>query len=187
MMIIGVSGAQGSFSEEAARYYCRENKLTDFRLEYLIDMENVLKALAKNKITLGIFPLVNSRGGVVEQAVVAMGRFHYTLQNIFKILIRHSLLARKGVTKGELREITSHPQALKQCQKYLQKYKKARVYPYSDTAQAAKDLAEGKLGQFTAVVAPAACAKIYRLAALAKNIQDVEDNYTSFLAVRGKS
>jgi len=38
----------GSFSEEAALEYCREEKIQNFELSYLISVENVLAALDKS-------------------------------------------------------------------------------------------------------------------------------------------
>ena len=59
-MIIGVSGARGSFSEEAARVYASKYaKLRTFELAYLISAENVLSSLEKRKIHAGIFPIEN--------------------------------------------------------------------------------------------------------------------------------
>ena len=58
--IIGVSGDKGSFSEEAAEYYCYKNAVSDYELKYLVSVENVLTALSKDEITMGIFPIENS-------------------------------------------------------------------------------------------------------------------------------
>ncbi len=47
---IGVSGNKGSFSEEAAKHYCQENKIEDFKLFYLENVTNVLKSLGLGEI-----------------------------------------------------------------------------------------------------------------------------------------
>jgi len=54
---IGVSGSIGSFSEEAAHHYCRENKIKHYELKYLISAANVLKALKYKRIDKGVFPI----------------------------------------------------------------------------------------------------------------------------------
>jgi len=56
MLKIGVSGNRGSFSEEAANYYCHKNKISDYEIVYLISVERVLKAYCNNEINKGFFP-----------------------------------------------------------------------------------------------------------------------------------
>jgi len=182
---IGVSGDKGSFSEEAGNYYAKEEGIGNYGIKYLIDMEGVLKALDKKKIDIGIFPIVNSTGGVVEQAITAMGRYPFKLEKIFPILIKHCLLAKIGSKRKNIKKIYSHSQAIKQCERYLFKnYKKADIIEYVDTAKAAKDLSSGKLSGDPAVIAPQGCARLYDLEILEKGIQDKKDNYTTFLAVK---
>ena len=53
-----------------------------------------------------------------------------------------------------------------------------------DTAQAAKDLASGVLPPDTAVIAPAKSAQLYGLDIIAKGIQDVHPNLTTFIIVK---
>jgi len=91
-------------------------------------------------------------------------------------------MVREGVKEGEIKAITSHEQALKQCREYLKKeWPKAKIEEYEDTAKAAEDLAAGKLPETTAVIASAAAAKLYKLKILGESIQDLKTNYTTFL------
>ena len=180
---IGISGAEGSFSEEAARNYAESNKVKDFSLAYLISVENVLSSLEAGAIDLGIFPIENSTGGVVTETVHAMAKHNFDIKKIFDIDIHQNLLVREGANVGEIITITSHEQALKQCRGYLKsKWPKAKIEEYEDTAKAAEDLAAGKLPATTAVIASAAAAKLYKLKILEKSIQDLKENYTTFLA-----
>ena len=78
-MKIGISGDIGSFSEQAAKEYCQKNKISDPKIKYLISVENVLSALDKDEVDLGVFPIENSNGGIVIESVYAMSR------HIFKI------------------------------------------------------------------------------------------------------
>lgn len=180
--IIGVSGSEGSFSEEAAQHYAQEQGIKDYQIKYLISVENVLAALKKKEINKGIFPIENSNGGIVIEAVQAMSRHIFTIENIFEIDIRHCLLVKPGTKVSDIKSITSHPQALKQCRMYLKRrWGKTELEEYSDTAEAAKDLGIDKLSASTAVIAPKACAKLYGLEILEEGIQDLKFNYTSFI------
>ncbi|MDD3190115.1 MAG: prephenate dehydratase domain-containing protein [Candidatus Pacebacteria bacterium] len=182
--IIGVSGAIGSFSEQAAKEYCRNKKIEDYKLEYLISVENVLSALKKEKINLGIFPIENSNGGIVIESVYAMSRYIFNIQELFEIPVIHCLLVKPGIKKEDIKTIASHDQAIKQCKMYIKRsWPSAAIEQRDDTAKAAKDLSEGVLTDDTAVLAPESCAKLYNLEILEKGVQDLKFNFTSFLVV----
>jgi prephenate dehydrogenase len=183
-LTIGISGAKGSFSEEAAREYAKGAGLKDFSLDYLISVENVLSALESGSIDLGVFPIANSTGGVVTESEAAVAKHHFSIRKLFGIDIRQNLLAQKGVSKGDITTIVSHDQALKQCRAYLKKnWPKAKVEEYEDTAKAAEDLAIGKLPSTTAVIASKTAAQVYGLQVLEASIQDLTSNFTTFLTV----
>ncbi|MEI8361512.1 MAG: prephenate dehydratase domain-containing protein [bacterium] len=181
-IIIGVSGGVGSFSEEAANYYCQKNKITGYELKYLISVENVLASLDNSAIDQGVFPIENSNGGIVVEAVYAMAKHQFEIKHIFEIDIRHNLLARKNINPSEISAIASHQQALKQCRMYLKrKWADVELIEYKDTAEAARDIAEGRLSPSTAVIANRVCADMYDLEILEEGIQDLKFNFTSFI------
>lgn len=183
MIKIGVSGGVGSFSEEAANYYCQKNKIKDYKIEYLISVEKVLTALDKEEIAKGIFPIENSNGGIVYEAVYAMAKHLFKIENFFEIDIKHCLLVRPGVNPADIKKIVSHQQALKQCRMYLKrKWPEVELEEYSDTAEAAKDLSQGELSASAAVIAPKICASLYKLEILEESIQDLKFNFTTFIA-----
>lgn len=181
---IGVSGDRGSFSEMAALAYAKKHRMKAI-ISYLINMERVLRALEKGEIDLGIFPVVNSKGGLVQAAFEAMGRHLFNLADEVWLDVRQNLLVKKGVKKSEIKIITSHPQVISQCERYLLKeFPKVKLVDYEDTAKAARDLSKGKLSRKTAVIASALCAKIYGLKVLQPNIQDNHPNLTTFIVVK---
>lgn len=185
MLKIGISGNRGSFSEEAANYYCHKNKINSYELEYLISVERVLQALDDKEIAQGIFPIENSNGGIVYEAVHAMSRHLFEIDTIFEIDVRHCLLAKPGVNVGDIDLIVSHPQGLKQCRMYLRrKWGEIELKEYADTAQAAADLHSGILPPKAAVIASQNCAELYGLDILEENIQDLKFNFTSFIATK---
>jgi prephenate dehydratase len=185
MIKIGVMGGVGSFSEEAANYYCQKNNIVGYGLEYLITAENVLRTLSDGGIELGIFPIENSNGGIVYESVHAMAKYNFVIENMFEIDIRHCLLARKNTNISEIKKIASHQQALKQCRMYLKrKWPYVDLQEYKDTAEAARDLGSGVLSEDTAVIAPRICAKLYDLDILEEGIQDLKFNFTTFIAAK---
>ncbi len=181
-MKIGIMGAKGSFSEKAGEEYIAQQGITDGELVPLISAENVLTELEAGSIHRGIFPIENSNGGIVIEAVHAMAKHRFAVECMFEIDVHHMLLVKPGSTAASITVISSHDQALKQCRMYLKRaWTDSDILLYADTAQAAKDLASGILPNTTAVIAPRGCAELYGLEILEESIQDMKFNYTSFV------
>lgn len=181
-MHIGIMGAKGSFSEKAAEDYCTAEACTDATIVPLVSAESVLSALEAGEITHGIFPIENSNGGIVVEAVHAMASHRFAIERMFELDVHHMLLVRPGVTASHITSLTSHDQALKQCRMYVKRvWPEAEIVPYADTAKAAADLASGELADTTAVIAPRRCAEMYNLEILEESIQDLKFNYTTFV------
>ncbi len=181
-MKIGIMGAEGSFSEEAARKYMEKEEVRDAEILFLISAERVLSSLEAGDIDLGIFPIENSNGGIVIEAVHAMAKHRFQIQKMFEIDVHQNLLMRKGADPKQITAVTSHDQALKQCRMYLKRtWPGADIEEYEDTAKAAADLAHGTLPDTTAVIASRRAAEIYGLDILEESIQDLKFNYTSFI------
>lgn len=181
-MKIGISGVEGSFSEEAAQLYATEKKI-EHTPEFLVSVENVLQNVENGTLPLGIFPIENSNGGVVIEAVHAMAQHTFSIKELFEFEVNHHLLVKPGVTAAHIETVASHDQALRQCRMYLKRaWSDADLVPYADTALAAKDLAEGTLPDTTAVIASRRARELYGLEALEEKIQDLKFNYTVFIA-----
>lgn len=179
---LGIMGAKGSFSEQAAEEYAAQEKLAATEIIPLINAESVLSALENGEIDKGIFPIENSNGGVVIEAVHAMAGHRFKIERMFEVDVHHHLLVKPGVTASQVKTITSHDQALKQCRMYLKRvWPEAELEEYEDTAAAAKALHDGLLNDATAVIAPRRASKMYSLEILEESIQDLKFNYTTFV------
>lgn len=184
-MKIGVSGAKGSFSEEAGLTYARKEGIDHPELSYLVSVEGVLSALDTGEIETAVFPIENSNGGVVIEAVYAMAKHLFTVEKMFEIDVHHMLLVLPGTNPDQVKRIASHDQALKQCRMYLKrKWQDVDLVPYADTAKAAADLASGVLSPDTAVIASRATAPLYGLEILEESIQDLKFNFTNFVVAK---
>lgn len=182
---IGVSGNRGSFSEEAANYYCNHNEISDYSLDYLTSVEKTLAALENGSIDKGVFPIENSNGGIVLEAVHAMSKHNFNIEKIFEIDIKMNLMARPEINPGDIKKIVSHNQALRQCRMYLRrKWPEVELAEYSDTASAAKDISEGVLPADNAAIAPMICAELYGLDIIEEGIQDLKFNFTTFIVAQ---
>lgn len=179
-MKVGVMGARGSFSEQAGEMYAPDAEILP-----LISAEKVLQSLVDGDIDRGVFPIENSNGGIVIEAVHAMAKYQFQIEKMFELDVHHMLLVKPGVTASHIKTICSHDQALKQCRMYVKRiWGEADVVPYMDTAKAAEDLASGVLPDTTAVIAPRRAAKLYGLEILEESIQDLKFNYTTFVVAK---
>lgn len=180
---MAVSGDAGSFSEEAGLLYASKNNIDPVR-EYLIDMEGVLAAVDSGKVDIGIFPVVNKRGGLVRMAFDAMGKYSFKVIDELWLDVKQCLLVRKDMMHDDIKKIVSHSQALLQCKPWLQtRLKNAELIESQDTAKSARELADGKLQAGSAVIAPRRAAEIYGLKILDSSIQDDNPNLTAFIIV----
>ena len=73
-MRVGIQGIEGSFSEEAAKSYCKKFGIENFELKYLVSSMNVLDNLSNNLIDTGIVAMENAQGGVVIESVEALAK-----------------------------------------------------------------------------------------------------------------
>ena len=184
MKKVGIQGLEGSFSEQAAKFYCNKFDIQDFELAYLISSMNVLNGLNNNEVDVGIFAMENAQGGVVIESVEALAENNCRILDMFYVEISQNLMAKDNVSLGEIEEIHSHEQALKQCKDYLaEKFWSKKLVETDDTAKSAQDLASGKLADNIAVIASKQSAEKYGLNIIDHDIHDLKKNLTLFLAV----
>ena len=181
---IGIQGGKGSVSEEAAEIFAKNHGVEDFEICYLISSKRVLDGVESGSAEFGIFAMENAQGGVVIESVEALAENKCRIVEMFHIPVSQNLLARHGVFMGDITEIHSHQQALRQCREYLADHFWTRpLVETDDTAEAARRLSEGKLPTTVAVVGSEYCAELYDLNIVEKDIHDLKHNLTLFLGV----
>ena len=181
---IGVMGIHGSFSEEAALEYARDNELGDVEIVELLSTEGVLSAVEDGRIDYGIFALENSNGGVVYESVYAMAAHRFRVVDLFEIDVNHTLLVHPSLEgRQRIDRIASHQQAIRQCRMWLRhNFPTTLVTEEADTAEAARMLGAGELPATTAVIAAEGCAELFGLRVMERRIQDLKFNFTTFVA-----
>jgi len=185
MTTIGIQGGKGSFSEVAAEQFSESQQFVDTNISYLISSEKVLNAVENSEVDYGIFAMENAQGGVVIESIKALAKYRCDIIDMFHIPVSQNLIAMPGVGLKDITEIHSHRQALRQCKEFLSaNFWGTPLIEDDDTAEAARRLKEGKLPKTAAVIANIACAEIYGLDVLQKEIHDLKNNLTLFLAVK---
>jgi prephenate dehydratase len=98
--------------------------------------------------------------------------------------IHHCLLALSRESLAEIRVVYSHPQAIAQCQEFLNELK-VEIMPDYNTAGSARRIKEEGI-QYHAAIASKRAAQIYGLETLAENIETNPNNYTKFFIISKK-
>ncbi len=181
---IGVQGGKGSFSEEAAQIFAGNHGIENHEIFYLISSKAVLKDVESGKVNYGVLAMENAQGGVVIESVEAMAEYRCRILEMFHISVSQNLLAKEDIYIGDITEIHSHQQALRQCKDYLAEHFWTRpLIEADDTAEAARRLSQGKLPNTAGVVGSKYCAELYGLNILEEDIHDLKHNLTLFLGI----
>ncbi|HSG02430.1 MAG TPA: prephenate dehydratase [Marinobacterium sp.] len=134
---------------------------------------------------LAMIPLENSTAGRVEEIYRLMPKTQLHIIAEHFEPVNHCLLALPGTQLSDLRRVSSHPQALAQCDTNLRALGLEPVAAL-DTAGAAADLAKSGDPQMGAIASSLA-AELYGLEILRHNFRDVEGNTTRFLILARES
>lgn len=176
MKTIAFQGEHGAYSEEAIFQHFGE------RVESLPcrSFEAIFAAVDRDEADLGALPVENSLAGSINKAYDLLLEHDLRVQGEILLRVRHNLLTLPG-KESEIQEVRSHPQALAQCEGYLNR-NGLKAIPWYDTAGSAKELAEHPAARI-GVIASRLAAQIYGLAIVEEGIEDLRHNYTRFFLI----
>jgi len=173
-MLVGYLGPKGSFSHQVAL-----KAFPEAHLEPYPNITEVIKAYERGQVDLSIVPVENSIEGSVHETLDYL--FHQVqIQAVAELIqpIKQQLLACQ--TDGPIETIFSHPQALAQSKIYiLEHYPNAKLEITASTAAAARLVAEHPEEPYAAI-APETAAEEYGLQLVARDIQEMSENFTRF-------
>lgn len=175
--LIACQGVWGAFSHQAAEKFFPAGEIRFFE-----QFEDVFQAVDAGMVDYGVLPIENTTAGSVVEVYDLMRRYDFFIVKETKVSISHCLLASKGTLWENIEKVYSHPQALNQCRDFFEKNSAFEAVPYSNTAAAAKFVAQSNTNRLAAV-ASRKCAEKYGLTVLAENIQDISHNTTRFICI----
>ncbi len=175
--IVAFQGEPGAYSEQAIRqHFGAEANTLPCR-----DFSDIFASVHDGRAAYGMLPVENSLAGTVIPAYDLLVDHDLRVQAEAIVRVEHCLMAPPGVKLTDIKRVKSHHQALAQC---VQTLKRMGLEPvdYYDTAGAARDLAANpETG--TAVIASELAAQTYGLDILARNVEDLDFNYTRFFVL----
>ncbi|MGM9629432.1 bifunctional chorismate mutase/prephenate dehydratase [Butyricicoccus sp.] len=144
--------------------------------------EDVFRAVVNGEADAGVVPVENSTAGTVNEIYDLLQQYGLYISHSHVKVIRHCIAGCKGASLDSIKEVYSHPQALRQCQNYIKKHAYT-PFEESNTAVAANKIAQ--LGDPTkAAICSEAAAKLYGLEILETGVNDGDYNQTRFIAVQ---
>lgn len=176
MTTVAFQGEPGAYSEEAIRlHFGKSAKPLPCRA-----FEHLFDAAESGAADFAVAPVENSTAGSINKSYDLLLEHDLKVHGEILLRVRHCLLTTPG-NADKIKEVRSHPQALAQCEEYLNRHNYVAV-PWYDTAGSAKDLA-AKPTEGVAVIASALAAEHYGLEIVETGIEDLRNNYTRFFVV----
>ena len=178
---IGIQGIKGSFHHIVANNYFEENINL---IEYL-SFEELILNLFNDKIDYAIMAIENSTAGSIIPNYALIDEYGVNIVGEYYLQISHNLIALKGQSIEDIKEVQSHPMALLQCRDFFKDNADIVLIEDKDTAQVAKKISENKIKGLGAIASDLA-SKIYGLDIINSNIQTIKKNQTRFVILQKK-
>lgn len=184
MISIAHLGPSGTYAEQAASYYVSwltKNTKTEASLCPYPSIFQTLYSVAKGQVDLAVVPVENSiQGGVTVTLDTLWQLDNLQIQLALVVPITHALIS-CSESLDNIKTVYSHPQALAQCQKWLEKFlPQVQLVPNNSTTEALQKLESDKAA---AAISSLRAAQLYNLPVLANGINDYPENCTRFWVV----
>ena len=148
----------------------------------LNSMGGVVSAVETGLADTGVLPVENSLEGAVGTTLdllIHEARLRITAEVV--VPVRHMLMARPGKRVHEIKVLRSHPQALGQCRRFIERcLPNVQTVASLSTSAAVAEMLEDEHG---AAIATARAADLYPVEILARDIQDRDSNATRFVVL----
>lgn len=172
--IIAYQGHQGAYSHLSCRHVHPE--MDAFACKSFAD---AMFMVERGEAQLAMIPLENSTAGRVEEIYRLMPKTQLHIISEHFEPVNHCLLAKPGTQLSDLKTVSSHPQALAQCDGNIKALDMTPIASL-DTAGAAEALANSSESGHAAIASSLA-AELYGLEVLKDNFQDKQGNTTRFI------
>lgn len=171
---VAYSGVPGAFAYVAAKKAFPEGELIpcpNFSAAY--------QSVVDGDSTYCVLPIENSFAGDVGNVMDLIFNGPLVAVGQLEIPVSQNLMAVKGTSLSDVKLVYSHPQALEQCQRFIEDRRLGKKEAVN-TAIAAKEVAE-KGDKTIAAIASKETAELYWLDIIAPDINEAKNNTTRFL------
>jgi prephenate dehydratase len=171
-------GPPGTFAEEAALLHDKTAQLIP-----VPTIPGVASAVSSGMAEEGVVPIENSLEGSVNDTLdLLIHDSTLLIKRELVLPVEHNLLVKKGTQVSQVKLLYSHPQALGQCRRFIERIlPKVEVIAALSTAAAVQDMVESKA--MAAAIGTKRAAELYGAEVLARGIQDRATNVTRFVVL----
>jgi len=173
---VAIQGIKASFHEEAAFRYFGENIET----VECNSFKQTFEALKNKEADYLVMAIENSIAGSILPNYSLMMGYSYPVVGEVYVPIQLHLMALPGVRFDEVKYVTSHPIAIRQCIDFFDEYPHLKIVESNDTAACAKRIRDEQLKD-TVAIANTLAAQLYGLDVLERRIESNKLNFTRFL------
>ncbi len=178
---VGVFG-ENTQTEIAAREFLKKRKLKN-PIASFNTITDIFNSVSNGKSVFGFVPLENLTIGPVRETMLNLFNAKEKVKIFAEIIkpISHSLLGRDKIKFNKIEKVFAHPQAIAQCQNFLQKnFSKAEII---ETPNAGDAIQHAKQKSNSLAIGPAFAAQATNLKIIRKNIENSANNRTRFVAI----
>jgi prephenate dehydratase len=173
---VAIQGIRASFHEEAALKYFGENIDT---IE-CNSFKQTFEALKNKEADYVVMAIENSIAGSILPNYSLLLSYAFPVIGEIYLPIQLHLMALPGVKFEDIKYVTSHPIAIRQCVDFFDEYPNLEIIESNDTAACAKRIRDEQLTD-TVAIANTLAARLYGLDVLERRIESNKKNFTRFL------
>lgn len=178
MTLVAIQGIRGSYSEEAAERLTGGDRTIVECLNFL----NVFEALESSAADLAVIPVENKITGPIEATNELLRSSGSRILREINLQIQHVLAGTKYARLAAVKNVRSHPEALKQCRRFFEANDQLHAESWSDTASSIRSVITENEVENAAICSRRA-ADVYGAEVLLEQVADENDNWTKFYLI----
>ncbi len=173
---VAIQGIRASFHEEAALKYFGE----DIQTIECNSFKQTFESLQNKEADYVVMAIENSIAGSILPNYSLLLSYGFPVVGEIYLPIQLHLMALPGVKFEDVKNVISHPIAIRQCVDFIDEYPHLKIVESSDTAACAKRIRDEQLTD-TVAIANTLAARLYGLDVLERRIESNKKNFTRFL------
>lgn len=178
---IAVLGPRGTFSDDAAQRFLKQNGLTEtLRPVYYPTIDEAFHQIG-NTCGWGIIPVENTLDGYVQRTLDLLLEMDVSVVGEITIPVQFSFIANTD-DLTQLKKLYVQFKASGQCRKFIDSLKQVEVVTTQSNMESYYLSEEGKPGE--GAVIPAHMLSVSQASFRLENVTDARNNFTRFLVIR---
>ncbi len=176
---VAIQGIKASFHEEAAfKFFGKDIQTVECN-----SFKQTCESLVAGESDYVVMAIENSIAGSLLPNYTLIREYNFAVTGEVYLPIQLHLMALPGVKLEDVKFVTSHPIAIRQCIDFFDEFPHLKVVESSDTAACAKKIRDEQLTD-TVAIANTLAAELYGLNIIERRIESNKKNFTRFLILQ---